>query len=339
LTCSALLAPAAPAAPAASSDVRFDVPFVVSCRDVTTDAFAATNPHQRLVEARFEITALPAAESLHDLQYVYRFVSPTGAVQIDDYTPRTSHTSPLAGNVSVERQHETSTSLGASLAGGLQPFVQGTADANVAAKDAAQIRYELKPPLEVSLVAGTVQRGTGVYFKLLPATESTAEGSREFVIVLRVSRDWRGDIMYVRCEAQQEQRGEVVSRGVSRFVVGLHAAGDEAARVAAENLNRAEHTLRHAVARRQHDIERRAMPTVVHRVGALLDMYDPRITDRWLDRLVYGPTDIARPDFVALLPDEVRTLLDRYTHAKRRMYDLSGSRLALRHDGFELGAR
>jgi hypothetical protein len=335
-----LSAPARQVAQGASSDVRFDVPYLVSCRDVTTDEFAATSPHQRLVEARFEISAQStSATSPPDLQYVYRFVSPTGTLQIIDYEPRTSHTTPLAGNVSVERQRETSKSLGASLAGGFQPFVQGTAEADLAEKGATQIRYELKPPLEVTLVAGTVQRGTGVYFKLLPAAESAGEGARTFVLVMRVARDWRGDVMYVRCEAQQDQRGRVVSRGVSRFVVGLHAAGDEEARVAAENLNLAELTLRRAAAERQHDIQRRSLPTVVHRVGALLDMYDPRIPDQWLDRFVYGPTDVEQCEYVDRLPDDVRQLVERYAQAKRCMYEYSGKRLALRQDGFALGAR
>jgi hypothetical protein len=340
LILSGTLALAAQPALATSSEVRFDAPFLVSCRDVTTDAFAASSPHQRLVEARFDITALPADDqSPQGLQYLYHFVSPTGTVQIVDYQPRTSQATQWAGNVSIERQQETGKSLGVSLSGGAQPLAQGAASADRTEKSTAQIRYELKPPMEVILVAGTVQRGTGVYFKLLPSAESAWEGSHEFVIVMRVSRDWRGDVMYLRCEAQQDQRGRVASRGVSRFVVGIHAAGDEEARLAAENLNHAEQALRRAVAERQKDIERRSMPTVVHRVGALLDMYDPRIPATWLDRLVYGSTDIEQYDFVDYLPDNVRRLADHYAQAKRCMYDYSGKRLASRRDGFELGAR
>jgi hypothetical protein len=193
--------------------------------------------------------------------------------------------------------------------------------------------------MEVVLVAGTVQRGTGVYFKLLPSAETAWEGSRTFVLVMRVSRDWRGDVMYVRCEAQQDRHGRVASRGVSRFVVGLHVAGDEESRAAAEHLNLAEVALRRTVAQRQHDIQRRAMPTVVHRVGALLDMYDPRIPDTWLDRFVYGPAQIQDYEFVHYLPEDVQRLADRYAQAKRRMVGYSGSRLALRGDGLALGIR
>ena len=198
---SGTLALAAEPALATSSEVRFDAPFLVSCRDVTTAEFAASSPHQRLVEARFDITALPADdESPQGLQYLYRFVSPTGSVQIVDYEPRTSQATQWAGNVSIEQHKETGKSLGVSLSGGHQPLAQGTAGTDRTEKSTAQIRYELKPPMEVILVAGTVQRGTGVYFKLLPSAESAWEGSREFVIVMRVSRDWRGDIMYLRAK-------------------------------------------------------------------------------------------------------------------------------------------
>ena len=83
----------------------------------------------------------------------------------------------------------------------------------MAEKRLSHIRYELKPPMEVMLVAGTVQRGTGVYFRLLPSRGSAWEGSREFVIVMRVPRHWRADMMYLRCEAQQDDQDRVVTRG------------------------------------------------------------------------------------------------------------------------------
>ena len=193
--------------------------------------------------------------------------------------------------------------------------------------------------MEVVLVAGTVERGTGVYFKLLPSPETALEGSREFVVVMCVSREWRGDVMYVRCEAQEERRGKLVSRGVSRFVVGLYAEGDDDVRMAAEDLILTETTLRRMVAQRQREIDRRAIPTVMHKVGAMLDVYDPRIPDTWLDRLIYGPTNISQYDFVEYLPDDVRRLADRYGQAKRRMCEFSGRRLAQRDTAQELGMR
>lgn len=323
-----------PSLQAASAAVRFDAPLLVSCRDVTTDEFASANPHHRLVEARFEISALRGGTLDSDtLQYEYRFVNPTGTLQVVDYEPRTVQATPLAGNVNVEQTAESSKSLAANVSGGYQPFGQGTASADVNGKRVSHIRYELKPPLAVILVAGTIQRGTGVYFKLLPSAEASWEGSREFVIVMRVSSVWRGDVMYVHCEAQQNEQGRSVSRGVSRFSVGLHLAGDDAARVAAEHLHHTEVDLRRAVAQRRHDIQRRAVPTVVHRLGALLDVYDPRIPDTWLDRLIFGAPDIDEHAYVAYLPDDVRRAADRFLEAKRGLYEYSGKRAAPQYLG------
>jgi hypothetical protein len=322
------------------ADVRFDAPALVACRDVTTEEFAADNPHQRLVEARVEVSALRDGEALSpDLQYVYRFLSPTGTLQFVDYEPRTAQATALAGNVHVEQTNEASKSLTAALAGGFQPFVQGTANADVTDQRTSQIRYELKPPLAVVLVAGTFQRGTGVYFQLLPSAETAWEGAREFTMRMRVPRQWRGDVLYVRCEAQQEQQRHVAARGVSRFVVGLYLVGDEEARAAAENLVLAEAALRQTVARQHETIQRRALPTVVHRVGALLDVYDPRIPDMWLDRFVFGAANVGDLDFVRYLPDDVRRLVDGYAQARRRLCSFSGTHVASRRDDLTLRTR
>jgi hypothetical protein len=325
---------------AGSSDVRFDTMYLVSCRDITAGAAGMSDPQQRLVEARFQVTALPAeGEPAADMQYVYQFLSPTGNLQIVDFQPRTTQTTAIAGTVAIEQSKEGNKSLDASVSGGFHPFVQGTAGADLAEKTLSHIRYELKPPMEVTLVAGTVQRGTGVYFRLLRAADVSWEGSREFIVVMRVPRRWRADLMYLRCEAQQEDQDRVVTRGLSRFVVGLYSEGDDEARAVVEALNLAEVSLRRTAAQRQRDIERRSIPSVVHKLGAMLDIYDPRIPDAWLDQLIYGPTNMQQHEFVDYLPADVRRLADRYAQAKQRLSDYSGKRLAMHEARLPLGMR
>ena len=106
--------------------MRFDTAYLVSCRDVTTEEYAEANPHQRLVEARFHITALVAdGESSAHMQYVYRLASPTGNVQIVDYDPHTQQSTAVAGNVSIEKKKETSKSLGISVSGSFESILRG----------------------------------------------------------------------------------------------------------------------------------------------------------------------------------------------------------------------
>ncbi len=321
-----LLLGASPKLLAAAPDVRFDTAEVVACRDVTTPEFQAVNPHERLVEARFRISAMIEDGQLpKGIQCEYQLINPTGRIQVVDYRPQTQQATPLAGNVSIEKKNESNKSLGLSISGSFQNIAHGTAGSDLGTKDTKQIRYELKPPMEAVVVAGTVQRGTGVFFRLRPSPEAGLEGGREFKVVMRVPDSWHGDIIYVRCEAQENRRGNFKSLGVTRFVVGLYTQGDDDARAAAENLVMAEATLRRTVARRQHDIQKRSVPTLVHKVGALLDIYDPRIPDSWLERLIYGPTSVDQYDFYGYLPRDVREVADRYRQAKRRMYQINGS--------------
>lgn len=306
--------------------VEFDTDSLVCCRDVTTEEFAETHPQERLLEAEFHVTAI-ADSQLHDgTQYVYRFLSPAGQVRVADYRPQTQQATKMAGNVSVEKKTDRNKSLGISVSGSFENVLQGNIGSDIGSKKASNITYELKPPSEVVLVAGRIARGTGVYFKLRPSPERALEGSHRFVVVLRTPRSWRGDVIYVRCEAQRKRLTQMTSHSVSRFVVGLHVAGDQQAQSAAENLVLTETLLRRTVDKHRQEIRDRAVPSLAHKVGTLLDVLDPRIPDTWLDQTIYGPTDINQHEFYAHLPDRVRRMANKYRRAKRQMYQLNGSR-------------
>ena len=310
--------------------VQFDTGYTVPCRDVTPEDLDSVRSGERRVEARFRISALVLEGALPDAaQYMYQIISPLGSMQIVDYEPRTALATDVVGNVSIDKKKESSKSLGISLSGSFDQLVKGTGGADLGAKDTSQVRYELKPQMEVLLASGTLNRGTGAYFKLRPSADTSLEGDRTFTITFRVPADWRGDIVYLKCEAQEQRRGQLISRGAAHFMIALHAAGDDEVRQAAEELIHAESLLRQTVAKREDDIQRCALPTVAHRVGALLDLYDPRIPEQWLDRLIYGPANLRRHAFVQHLPEDIRVLASQYVQAKRRMFFFSGKQLAL----------
>ncbi len=313
-----------------SPRVQFDTGYTVPCRDVTPEDQVSARSGERWVEALFRVSAPVAEGSLPDAsQYMYQFVSPTGSMRIVDYEPKTELTTDVVGNVGIDRKKESSKSLGISLSGSLDQLVKGTAGGDLGAKNTSQVRYELKPRMEVLLASGTVNRGTGAYFKMRPSADTSLEGDREFTVTFRVPADWRGDIVYLKCDAQEQHRGQLVSHGTAHFMIALHAEGDDEVRQAAEELVYAESLLRQAVAKRENDIRRRSLPTVAHRIGALLDLYDPRIPEQWLDRLVFGPTNLRHHAFVQHLPEDIQSLAGQYVQAKRRMFFFGGKQLAL----------
>ena len=200
-----------------SPDTQFDTASLISCRDVTTEQFSAANPLERLVEAKFQVTAIVQRRDTEGMQYVYQFLSPTGLLRVVDYQPKTEQASSVAGNVAVEKKQESNKSLGLSVSGSFESLLHGTAGSDLSSKNGSNIRYELKPPMKVVLVAGTVDRGTGVYFKLRPSPARPLEGMHEFVVVMRVPRSWRGDMMYLHASPS----GCITETGPPRTSPGL----------------------------------------------------------------------------------------------------------------------
>ena len=79
-------------------------------------------------------------------------------------------------------------------------------------------------------------------------------------------------------------------------------------------------------AQRQRDIERHATPTVVHKLGELLDVAGPRIPDKFVERLVFG----SAPDRAACVssstcPDDLQRAAAALRRSlKRRLHGHSG---------------
>lgn len=320
----------APRAEAKSPRIAFDVHQIVGCNDVTPPEFAEHHPDERLVEARFPVSSLIEQGDEDDLiEYFYRFESPRRTARIVDYLPKTSMASELAGNVGVEKKKERTKSLGVVATGSLAEAINVTGNGSIGSKDTSSVRYELLPPMELVAASGTLNRGAAAFFKLKPTAQSTLEGGREFVLVLRVPADWRADVMYVRTQASGWKRGVVPPlnerhrSGQQQFIVALHLEGDERAKRLATNLGIDELRLRRAARRNREQIEELAYPSVAHKFGALLSIVDAKIPAYWLQRVLYEPTT-RTPASLNRLPNEVRVAVANYVDTKQRLYQLAG---------------
>ena len=246
IVCCALLTAVPQAlAIAASPRVHFDMPYSVACRDVTTPEFAAANPAYKLVEARFDISTLLLSGEERDLsQLLIRIDSPQRTLAVIDYWPKTLHESRHATSIGVSQSDEKSASLGVNLAGQHEVLSQVAANAGLGTKNSSSVKYDLLPPLETVAASGTLLRGAGVFFKLHASGRRPLEGATQFAIVVRVPRDWRVDQVRIHCQATATERSfvssfdQTVVAGQRDFLVSLYAAGDEDARVQAEQLAR-----------------------------------------------------------------------------------------------------
>jgi len=311
--------------------VHFDVAATVGCRDVTTPEFTASHPSERLIEARFQVSSLIDESGDGELiEYFYRFQCPSGSAVIEDYRPRTTLDTMLAGNVGIERKREAAQSAGITISGVFDHLLKGAASADANHKSSDSVHYELLPPLESLAASGTMGRSTGVYFKLKPSPRTTLEGGKEFVLVLRVPEGWRADCVDLHCRARGMRRGtltsleESVDWGSARFTVPLYLQGDLTAKAAADRFVQAEASLRDAARAHEGEIRDRRYPTPAHKVAAMMDLIDPRIPENWFDAVLSGGAKVEAKSYWHRLPEAVRESATGFGEARAALHDLSG---------------
>jgi hypothetical protein len=313
----------APSALAGVPQVEFDAAYVVACRDVTPEGFAAANPQQRLVEARIDISALLQRGSEDDLaEYYFRLTSPRRSVQVHDYLPKTKLAGDIAGNISIEEKNERSAGLGLSLAGVYSGAAKAAGNANLGTTRSKTVRFDRLPPLESLTASGTIDRGTGVFFKLRPSSRTSLEGGNEYVLMLRVPCEWRADYLHLHCQATGWRRGPVRALderkncGSCDFLIALHLEGDRQARDAALELTAAESRLRRAAAE---IAEPKVPPSLAGRLGHVFSGGDVKLPEDWLERVLHGPTHAELRMLMTRLPRTVRESVMRYLAARQRL--------------------
>lgn len=324
-----LLALANLAAPASAElpRVAFDMPYAVSCRDVTPPEFAATNPDDKLIEVKLGISSLLQAGKEKDLaQYFIRMETPQRTMQVHDFLPKTAREA-LQGNTTITKNSETTLSLGINITGHYQALTGTAISPGISQKNGTCVKYDLLPPLETVTASGTILRGSGAYFKLKSSERNLLEGERDFALIVRVPRGWRGDYLHVRCEAEGIARGLVSSFdqnqlcGQRDFLISLYLEGDLEARHAAEELARAEVHLRNVSHVKAKEIQQRSTASFSSQIG-LTSGSSTSIPTDWQAKLLFSHP--SRASIPKKLPREVVQAAQEFQSAQQSLSQFSG---------------
>jgi hypothetical protein len=301
-----------------AAEVQFDVEPLIACVDVTDEGFLALHADERLVEARIRLSTLVRfGLRSEDLRIFIAVHTGSESLRVHDFQPHTTTHSRYVGNIKVEASVEKLRSLGITASAALD-VAKLSGNGSLSDKDSRKIHYELLPPLETLTASGTLERGTGVYFKLRGSNQSTLEGIKEYVIVLRVPANWRGGIAVVQCEAFRKTGKSV---GKERYLLALYLDGDGRAQQSAQRLLRNERALRQLAHRASDDIHNNAYPSWAHRVGKTLSLVDSKIALDWLDQVVFS-SDSTSVRGYERLPRRVREASQAYARARRDLLSL-----------------
>jgi hypothetical protein len=227
---------------AQSIRVAFDLPDMIECRDVTSRDFAMGHPFQKVIEARFRVSArVLAGDESEIVDFLYIVASPDKKMRFQDFSPNTTLESTVADDhIEITDTTENSNATEASTHLGYKAIGLGLSK-NKGLKKTGSSHFKQIAARALVVASGTTDREHGLFFRLMPSKGASLEGAKEFTFRATVSRTWRGDWCTISCAARAKSRvflsrSVVLPAGVEQAQVGMYLAGDAEAGHLAEQL-------------------------------------------------------------------------------------------------------
>lgn len=289
---------------AALPRLGFDAAGAVECRDVTTGEFAAMNPGEKVIEARFRISVLfeeGKQENLEDVMVVIE--SPDKRLLVTDFAPKTELGTDVSGPISAVDMNEHTNSAGAMLgASGVGHLGAAQAQLNDSKHKMANRTYKQLPAKYLLLASGTTLGEHGVFFKIKASPQTSLEGAKEFTCWFVVPRNWRGDWCLLSCKARAYHRNYFTSRleicGQTDVVVGLYLAGDEQGKALARRLDQLQMMPQYSPQLAAAQAQMAGSPLSLTTVAAVQPASKPSPIGAWFASLAHGgrsPTAEVQP--------------------------------------------
>jgi hypothetical protein len=250
-------------------------------------------------------------------QLLYRIRSHRGQSTVLDYSPKTELQSGYDGPVEVTLTDEQSEHVGIKLSGAYETLVRGELGADNAKKNGQCAKFRRQAVQDSVVTSGTVEQASGVYFKLSTSFDRTLEGDKAFSLLLLLPVGWSAELLQVNLQAwghSQLQRDPVAE---ASFPVAVWRAGDMQARQTAMALAESVQYLHDLSQQHNRAIQQRAYPSVFHRLGAALEVVDPKIPHNWLSQVFFTEIDPYHDPRVSKMPVDVRVAILNYQEARR----------------------
>ena len=318
--------------------VGFDAPAMAIAVPVNPEVVNAPLTGGKLVRVKVPVSTFlsPAFQGAVN-EYVVELHCPQQTMRVVDFWPKQELYSEVQGTVSVDNRYHKDSHFAFNVSGGYEPFVRGNANGEFNEKIDSHQQFNRKPPMQLLTSAGTVLRGYGVFFKFRPGPVPQLEGEREVAILFEVPTNWRADLIQVTMHAAGQNgssRSQVL--GQSRLWMTVHQEGDQAAAAQAQRYVTQERALRALAAASQKQIEEKSLPTIWHKVGAALEVVEPKIPSDYLTKILFGASPAAgskQPYFdnaTNRLPVNVRVAILDYWEQRDAVLKLASGTVGVR---------
>ena len=302
--------------------VRFDAPAIAVAEPVNPAVVAAPLTGGELFRIKLPISALINPEFSGRIEsFTVQISSAHHSMRVVDYWPRDEAFSEIEGNIAVQKNLKKDSKFGFDVSGSYHTVGKVGAKGDFSRQSTEQNSFERRPPMQLLTSSGTVDRGYGVFFKFRPGPMPVLEGTREIAVLVEVPRGWRADLMQVYVEASGAQSGysSVKQLASSRFWLATHREGDQAAATQTRQFVAKERAVRAAAASYHKEIKSRSTPTFFHKVGAALDLVEPKIPEDYLSRIIFGTPQTTFSDRTSRLPVDVRVVVLDYWDSRMHL--------------------
>ncbi len=312
----------------AQPQITFDLPAVVVAERIDPAVVDQPMTGGKLVRLRIPIsTYVPSTLRNSASEYTVVIGCPDRSMRVVDFWPKQQMYSRVDGNVQISNSTQSNRHIDLDGTGNLPPFAQAALKAGYQTKTETTKTFDQRPPMQVLSSSGTTQRGSGVFFKFHSGPSSSLEGVRDIAILAEVPQQWRADLVHVSMQARNGPNGSLTRTktiGNNRLWMATHQEGDSVAAAQATRYVHQERSLRAMAARLSTEIEKTAMPTILHRVGAALELYDRRIPKDYLSLVIFSDRNRFRDNPATnRLPVDLRVAVLDYWDERERLESLS----------------
>ncbi len=241
---------------------------------------------------------------------------------IIDYSPRTETGSDIATHIQVKQSKEKQQSLGVGVNGDYLSSLRGNAGADHTRKNIDSLQFDRIAPVHAVTAAGTINRGTGVYFKLRWTAQQILEGQKTFQLVLDVPSTWRTGLIDISVVAQSEHKSfanweqSTKILGSANFVVAVYRSDDAHARKVARRMAQAEHQLRSRIEEEAASKAKNSLSGLLRKMATKMDFEKPSTVSAVLERLMLNQVDPYLDSEIRKLPMPCRLAALDYSDAQ-----------------------
>lgn len=274
--------------------VTFDAPAIVVAEPLDPAIHSSPSTGGTFLRLKLTVSTMISPDYRGNVdEVVVSIDSPSRALRVLDFWPKTEMYSQVQGTITVANETQKNQNYTFNVSGGYEPFARGSANGDYRSQQQVHENYQRQPPMQLLTSSGTVNRGYGVFFKFRPGPTPVLEGDREIALLVEAPAGWRADLLHVHMQAVgQASNGfggsEMQTLGAAELWTASHLLGDNQAAQMARSYMDTEQAVRRMATINSQSIQQRALPTVFHKVGAALDVVQPKIPANFLQEILFN---------------------------------------------------